>query len=87
MILKLSFWHLLMAAFAGDNVMQASLLKVLSLNRLSTSRVLTFHHRVAAVDGNMVLYLSALDLGFAAVFALWALDNQIIQNVDKNFSR
>lgn len=86
-IFKFSLRHLLVAALAVDGVMQTPLIVVLSLYRLAAFRVFTLDHGIAAINVNMVLHLSTLDLRLAAVFALRAFHDQVVQNIHENFCR
>lgn len=83
MLVELGLGHFLVATFAADIVVQATLLVVFPPDGKATGLVFAFHRSVRAVDGDVVLHLPSLQLRFAAALVIWAFDNQIVQYVDQ----
>jgi hypothetical protein len=82
-LVEIGLGHFLVATFAADVVVQATLLVVFSAHRKATCLIFTLHRSVRAVDGDMVLHLPSLELRFAAALVIRAFDNQIVQDVDQ----
>lgn len=74
--------HTLVTVEAAHTVMETALLAISTADRFLTVRACTFYHRITAVEVDVILNFAPLDLGFAAFFLLWTLDNQLIQNID-----
>lgn len=46
----------------------------------------TLDQGITAVQGDVVMNLSSLNLGGTAVVMFWAFDDQLVQNVDENLA-
>lgn len=83
---QMALLHLLATGQAADSEVKAALGGVFASDGHFASFCAALDQRVAAVYGEMILHFAALDLSFAAIIALGALHDEIVQDVGQDFA-